>query len=544
VPLTAELARTAPDDVTAVAIGACADRLEGDGVDWAFLAAQGFAGKRGEVRALPGGDGPTLYVVGLGKSSEVDVDALRETSGSLARAAKRHASIAVDLLGHLPEGASVAKGAQAIVEGIALGGYEYGTFKSDHTPSALRHVTVIGGGGQRVQAAIDRALTIGDAVGWVRDLVNEPGGSLTPSKLAQQAASVGEQAGFEVTVWDEKEIRKQKLGGLLGVNRGSAQHPRFLHLRYEPEQPKATIALVGKGITFDSGGLSLKPPDAMIGMKGDMGGAGAVLGAFRAIAALGAKVRVLGFLPITDNMTGGDATRVGDVLTIRNGKTVEVLNTDAEGRLILADALSLATEAAPDAIVDLATLTGACMIALGHGIAAMGNDEWLLDTVVGAASASRERVWPMPLWPEYRDKIKSDVADIKNSAGREAGALTAGAFLGAFTDAYRWVHLDIAGSAWNTTPTPVLAAGASGAGVRTLCQFLIDWKPPRGKCRDPRPGPRTSLRGVDPVDASGDPVNPLRSPGARKAAKRRAAAKPTTRKKAARRTKKSPRSGR
>ena len=199
-------------------------------------------------------------------------------------------------------------------------------------------------------------------------------------------------------MWDEKEIRKQKLGGLLGVNRGSEQAPRFLRLEYAPDKPRGTVALVGKGITFDSGGLSLKPSDGMVGMKGDMGGAAAVLGTFRAIAALGAKVRVLGFLPITDNMTGGDATRVGDVLTIRNGKTVEVLNTDAEGRLILADGLSLATEEAPDAIVDLATLTGACMVALGDRMAGlMGNHEGWIDQVRAAADAAGEPVWPLPL---------------------------------------------------------------------------------------------------------------------------------------------------
>jgi leucyl aminopeptidase len=482
VALTAELARTAPDDVQAVAMGAVAERLEGDGADWGFLESHGFEAKLGDVRALPDGDGRTVFVVGLGKAAEVDADALRHAAGALARAAKRHTSIAVDLLGHLPAGSSPARAAQAIVEGLALGGYEYHAFKSDPTPSKLSRVVVVGGGGQRVQAALDRGLAVSEAVCWVRDLVNEPGGSLTPTKLAQEVARVGNAAGFEVTVWDEKQIAKERLGGLLGVNRGSAQKPRFLQLRYEPENPRATVALVGKGITFDSGGLSLKPPDAMVGMKGDMGGAGAVLGAFRAIAALGAKVRLLGFIPITDNMTGGDATRVGDVLTIRNGKTVEVLNTDAEGRLILADALSLASEAAPDAIVDLATLTGACMVALGERTAGlMGNHQGWLDQVRAASDTVGEPTWPLPLPGYLRGKLDSDIADLKNiTSTRYGGALAAGLFLQEFVgDGIPWAHVDIAGPADASEVDGAIVKGGTGFGVRTLVELATSFAKPK-----------------------------------------------------------------
>ncbi len=481
-PLIAELARTAPDDVAAAAIGATAEHLDADGIDWAFLAAQGFEGTLGDVRAVPAGDGRTTYVVGLGKAAEVDADALRRACGSLARAAKHQPALAVDLLGHVPEGTTAAAGAQAIVEGLVLGGYQFGAFKSDPTPSALQRIVVVGGGGQRVQTAIDRAVTISEAVCWVRDLVNEPGGSLTPTKLAQQAAAVGEKAGFEVTVWDEKEIRKQKLGGLLGVNRGSTQAPRFLQLNYEPDKPRATIALVGKGITFDSGGLSLKPPDAMIGMKGDMGGAGAVLGAFRAIATLGAKVRVIGFVPLTDNMTGGDATRVGDVLTMRNGKTVEVLNTDAEGRLILADALSLATEAAPDAIVDLATLTGACMVALGSRHAGlMGNHRGWMDQVQAASNAAGEPMWPLPLPRYLRKKLNSEIADLKNITDtRYGGAMAAGLFLQEFVgDGLPWAHLDIAGPADSSEVHGEIVKGGTGFAVRTLVELISGFSKPK-----------------------------------------------------------------
>src|SRR5690606_27661755 len=290
-PITASVSKVLPDDVEAVAVGAVKGAPVGGGVDEAFLAAQGFEAARGDVRALPGADGRPTYVVGLGPAEEVDAAVLRHAAGSLARAAKRHASLAVDLAGHATPDVSAPQAAQAIVEGLVLGGYTYGAFKSDPKPAALERVVVVAGGAGRTQAAIDRGLAIAEAVCWVRDLVNEPGGSLTPTKLAQQAVKVGERAGFEVTVWTEKEIKAERLGGLLGVNRGSEQKPRFLQLRYEPEKPRGTVALVGKGITFDSGGLSLKPADAMAGMKGDMGGAGAVLGAFRAIAAVGAKVR-------------------------------------------------------------------------------------------------------------------------------------------------------------------------------------------------------------------------------------------------------------
>jgi leucyl aminopeptidase len=482
-PLTIELARSAPADMAASAVGAVTGQSEGGELDWGYLAGLGFEAKKGDVRSLPGPDGRPTFVVGLGHAPEVDADVLRFAAGALARAAKRHASLAVDLLGALAEGTSPAAGAQALAEGLALGGYEFSAFKSDPEPSALTHVVLVGGGGKRTETAIARGVVLADAVHWARDLVNTPGGSLTPAKLAQQAAATGTKTGFEVTVWDEKDIRKERLGGLLGVNRGSKQAPRFLRLEYAPDKPRGTVALVGKGITFDSGGLSLKPAEGMVGMKGDMGGAAAVLGAFRAIATLGAKVRVLGFIPITDNMTGGDATRVGDVLTIRNGKTVEVLNTDAEGRLILADGLSLASEAEPDAIVDLATLTGACMVALGDRIAGlMGNHQGWLDQVQAAADAVGEPVWPLPLPPYLRKKLDSDVADLKNiTSTRYGGALAAGMFLQEFVaDGIPWAHLDIAGPSDASDEEGEVVKGGTGFGVRTLVELLSSYSRPRG----------------------------------------------------------------
>jgi leucyl aminopeptidase len=480
-PLTVELARTAPDDVAASAVGVVAGGSAPEGVDAAFLASVGFEGKQGDVRTVPGVDGRPVLVVGLGAPGSATAATLRSVAGAVARAAKRHASLSLDLGAAGPDvdpGAAV----QAIVEGLELGGYEYRDLKSKGNGRELARVVVVGPTTKKAQDALVRAQVIAGAVTMARDLVNEPGGSLTPDKLAKRAVAEGAAAGFEVEVWDERAVKRERLGGLLGVNRGSAQPPRFLLLRYEPEKPRATLALVGKGITFDSGGLSIKTADGMMGMKGDMGGGAAVLGAFRALATLGAKVRLLGFVPLTDNMTGGDATRVGDVLTIRNGTTVEVLNTDAEGRLILADGLSLATEAAPDAIVDLATLTGACMVALGDRTAGlMGNHRGWIDQVRSAADAAGEPVWPLPLPDHLRAKLDSDVADLRNvSAGRYGGALTAGLFLREFVgEGIPWAHLDIAGPSDSSEVDGEIVKGGTGFGIRTLVELAGRFAKPK-----------------------------------------------------------------
>jgi len=483
VPLELTVAKSAPADARALAVGAVAGAPEGDDLDWAYLRAQGFEAKKGDVRTLPGPDGTVRYVVGLGPADGVDAAVLRAAAGALARAASRSESVVVDLVRFAAEGTTPAAAAQAVAEGLRLGGYRYTAFKSSPDPVALQQAVIVASGGARTQAAVDRGAAIAEAVCWARDLVNEPGGSLTPTELAKRAQKAGKESGFEVTVWGAKEIKAERLGGLLGVNRGSAQEPRFLQLRYEPEKPRGTVALVGKGITFDSGGLSLKPGDAMVGMKGDMGGAAAVLGTFRALAAVGAKVRVLGFVPLTDNMTGGDATRVGDVLTIRNGKTVEVLNTDAEGRLILADALSLASEASPDAIVDLATLTGACMVALGDRTAGlMGNHDAWIEQVREAADTAGEPVWPLPLPDHLRGKLDSDIADLRNiPTTRYGGTLAAGIFLREFVgEGIPWAHLDIAGPSDASEVYGEVVKGGTGFGIRTLVQLLSGYRRPRG----------------------------------------------------------------
>jgi leucyl aminopeptidase len=483
-----ELARALPPDpdaVDAVGVAVFADRFEAGDVpeplDHAFLEGQGFGGKPGQTCVVPGRDGRVVVGVGLGDEPDATVATYRRAAAALARAAQRQENVATDLLEAVPERLDRPAVAQAIAEGIVLGAYRYTELKTDPEPSRIASVLVVGRGGKRVGAALEQGRAIAEAVCLARDLVNQPGGTLTPAAFAARADELAASAGFSAEVLDKAAIEDQKLGGLLGVNRGSDQEPRFVRLAWEPERPRGTVALVGKGITFDSGGLSLKTTDSMVGMKGDMAGAAAVLATFSALGNVRPPVRVLGFLPLTDNMPGGDATRVGDVLRIRNGTTVEVLNTDAEGRLVLADALSLAGEAEPDAIVDLATLTGACMVALGTGIAGlMGNHDGFVDQVRAAADTAGEPVWPLPLPDELRPQLDSEVADMKNvGAGRWGGALIAGLFLERFVpEGTPWAHLDIAGPADAPEDGSESRKGGTGFGVRTLLRLLSDFRKP------------------------------------------------------------------
>ena len=387
----------------------------------------------------------------------------------------------MDVLGLLPEGLSGPAGAQALVEGIAAGTYRYDRFRTTDRGDQLAEVVVVGRGGQRLQKAVERGDRVAEAVALARDLVNEPGGSLTPPVLAERAADVASAAGLRATVLDEKAIRAEGMGGLLGVSRGSEQPPRFVELAWEPDRARGSVALVGKGVTFDAGGLSIKTTDGMVAMKGDMGGAAAVIAAMSAVPELAPRVKVVAYLPMTDNMLGPDATRVGDVLQMRGGTTVEVMNTDAEGRLILADALVKASEDGPDAIIDLATLTGACEVALGSRTAGlMGRHAGLLDQVRTAADTAGEDVWPLPMPAHLRRQLDSEVADLRNvGTTRYGGALVAAHFLERFVaDGIPWAHLDIAGPAWSREDDVEAPKGGTGFGVRLLLQLLADWKRP------------------------------------------------------------------
>jgi leucyl aminopeptidase len=484
-PITFELAKTLPDDIEAVVVPACSDQL-GEGVDWDFARARGFEGRVDQVLSLPGAaPGVTVVMVGLGPVDGVDPAAIRRAAATSTKAVARQGAVATHLLDALPPDADAsarAAAAQALAEGSVLGTYQFLSFKSKPEPHALERVVVVGGGGKRVQQALEMGAAIGAGVAQARDLVNEPGGSLTPTALAAAAEAIAEREGLRIEVLDEEEIAVRGMGGVLGVNRGSSQPPRFIEIAYEPASPRGHLALVGKGITFDSGGLSLKTAAGMMTMKDDMGGAAAILGMFAAINAVKPRARVTGYIPVTDNMTGPDATRPGDVLTMVNGKTVEVLNTDAEGRLILADALCVATDAKPDAIVDLATLTGAQITALGNRIAGLlGNDDGFVAQVEGAAQRAGERVWRLPLPDDYRRALDSDVADLRNIPRQaEAGTIMAALFLREFVgDGVPWVHLDIAGPAWSDDNDGDRTKGGTGFGVRTLLELAKGFTKPR-----------------------------------------------------------------
>jgi leucyl aminopeptidase len=471
-PLTVKLVDAVPDDAEVVIEGvtAGAEVAGGDAGVKALLAATGFEGKVGQTAWLPG-----RLLVGLGEApaagGPVGDDVVRRAAKVAARAVQRCEHAATTL----PAGRPLA-------EGLVLGSYSFATYRSEPAVRKLATVSVVGDPADAaLAAALDQGVVVADAVCLARDLVNEPGGELTPPALADRCSQVAEAVGLGIRVLDERAIVEAGLTGLLAVNRGSSQPARFVKLVYEPDRPAAaTVALVGKGITFDSGGLSIKSAEGMTTMKCDMGGAAAVLAAMSVLPSLKARTRVVGYLPITDNMTGGDAQRVGDVIRYRNGTTVEVLNTDAEGRLVLADGLISASEAdpAPSAIIDLATLTGAAMVALGTRYAALfTNDDGLRERLVGAAGRAGEKVWAMPLVDDYRKDIDSKVADIKNVGSRHGGAITAALFLREFVGkGIPWAHLDIAGPAFADSEEGGDPAGGTGFGVRTLVELICSFE--------------------------------------------------------------------
>ncbi len=442
------------------------------------LSNAGFEGKDQQIHAWPA-DGRVAALVGIGSVAEVDLGSIRRAAALMARSFGRHRRVVVEL----PTDTDLEFDAmrQVLAEGVVLGAYRYSSYKSDTEAPKLCRVDVLGGSGAKARAALDLGVVIAGAQTLARDLVNEPGGSLTAPVFARRAASIARKSGVKVKVWDEAAIKKGRLGGLLGVNRGSTNPPRFVEFTYEPAgRAIGTLAFVGKGITFDAGGLSIKTGQGMMTMKCDMAGAAAVVGALSALAAVKARCRVRGFVPMTDNMPGGDATRPGDVVAIRNGKTIEVLNTDAEGRLVLADALSVASEAKPDAIVDLATLTGACMVALGPKIAGLmgNNDSWLCQ-VEASGDTTGERVWRLPLPDDYKTMFESSLADMKNIGGPHGGAITAGLLLQEFVaDGIPWAHIDIAGPAFTDSDDADITKGGTGFGVRLLIDLARNFEPP------------------------------------------------------------------
>lgn len=466
--------------------------LEGEvpvelGVGRDALAHVDFEGKVGQTVVMPRRDGVTVVAVGIGHADELCAAELRDAAAAFARAAGRYASIAL----HLPADTDVEaeSAGQAVVEGVLLARYRYSILKSAPKDVGLTSLEIVAPEADRadVAAGAERGMVIAAATELARDLANSPPGHLTATDLADLAERIAPEHGLEVETYDKQRLVELGCGGLLGVNAGSVEEPRMVRLRYvptdadgQPVEPRGTLALVGKGIMYDSGGISLKPSDPMhLAMKMDMSGAAAVLAALTALEALGCQTAVTAYLMCTDNMPSGSALKLGDVLTIRNGTTVEVKNTDAEGRLVMSDALALAAEEQPDAIVDIATLTGAALVALGQSTAAvLGNDQTLVDAVLAAGRTTDEQVWQLPLEQRYRKQLDSDVADMSNMGGKYAGATLAALFLSEFVDGIPWAHIDIAGTMQSEADEAWRPRGATGFGTRLLIDLALGFSAP------------------------------------------------------------------
>jgi leucyl aminopeptidase len=445
-----------------------------------------FRARRGETlllyRQRDGGPDRVL-LAGVGSCADLSPERLREVGG---RAAKRASELRLTELAlglapaWMPGKMDVATAARAMVEGVALGQWRYDELRSEPSEDdhkAPIHTIVLqvaeADWEKDAQAGGELGRVLATAQNYARELAVKPANIVTPGYLADEAIKLGKELDLDVKILDADEIKKDGMKALLAVAAGSDEEPRFITLEYRGAKKRRPVVLVGKGVTFDSGGLSLKPAQGMETMKIDMSGAAAVLGAVKAIAELKLRAHVVGLIPAVENLPSGHATRPGDVIGSRARKTIEVLNTDAEGRLILADALSYAARFEPEALVDAATLTGACLIALGReATALMGNDEALLHEIKAAAEASGERVWEFPLWEEYRELIKSEIADIKNTGGRAAATITGAMFLREFVGSAPWAHLDIAATAWAEKAGPYQPVGPTGVGVRLFTEWV------------------------------------------------------------------------
>jgi leucyl aminopeptidase len=436
-----------------------------------------IAGKAKELTPIYQNDGLAarrLLLVGLGPRDKADYASLLASTAAAAKmiSAKPTKRIAISLPDSVP-GLSAEVVLRAGAQGVFQGSSTAGIRKSQSERSPPEEVCiVVPAVTPALQDSLKRAEIEGRATNLARELVNLPPCDLYPESFAERARDTAKRTGLDIQVLDEKELLAERMNALLAVARGSERPPRLVVLQHRKGSNKPTLALVGKGVTFDSGGLSLKTTDQMVDMKCDMAGAAAVLGAMQAIAELQLPVNVLGVMALVENMPSGNAMKLGDVLKARNGKTIEVLNTDAEGRLILADALAYAVDQKASHLIDLATLTGACMVALGHDVAGlMTNNEAWSQKVLAAAQAAGEKAWPLPMFPHYREMIKSDIADMKNTGGsRYAGAISAAKLLEEFVGDVPWAHLDIAGPAWAEKENATREAGGTGCFVRTLVE--------------------------------------------------------------------------
>jgi leucyl aminopeptidase len=428
-----------------------------------------------------------LVLVGLGKQKEFSIEKLRQASAvsaSFARDKGFKTAVTSLHLHDVPDAGAEQVG-QALTESALLALYRFGKYKTEkdvvQEMSKQLETLILPEQNKRRRSDLEKGAGTGEkiasAVGYARDMVSEPAGALTPSAMADRAKELARRHGFKCTVLTPDQLKRLKMGAFLAVAQGSHQPPRLMVLEHKgAKAAEKPLVFVGKAITFDSGGISIKPSEGMEEMKDDMSGGAAVLGAVSAAAMLKLPVNIVGLIPATENLPGGSAYKPGDVLRSMSGITIEVISTDAEGRLILSDALAYAARYKPAAIIDLATLTGACVIALGHvNTGLMGNNEDLIKKVETAAQVTAEKVWRLPMDDEYAEQIKSDIADVKNVGGRPAGTITAGWFLKKFVGDFPWVHLDIAGTAWTKEAKPYIPKGATGVGVRLLTQLARDW---------------------------------------------------------------------
>jgi leucyl aminopeptidase len=422
-----------------------------------------------------------IVITGLGKKRELTVDKVRSTVAETCRWLRQKG---VTGMATIVQGAGINKiniedAAQAVTEGALLGLYTFRRHitKEENSFKDVKELVLVGDEKEKplIERAINRGRSMSEAVNWARDMVNEPGNYMTPGHMADAARKMAGDYGLRVEVLEKEQMTELGMGALLGVAQGSQQPPKFIVLQYKgSESDDIDMALVGKGITFDSGGISIKPSERMSDMKGDMAGGASVMAVLITLARLKPEVNVTVIVPATENLPSGTALKPGDILTAMNGKTIEVLNTDAEGRLVLADALSYAKKLGARFIIDVATLTGACQIALGNiCTGAFGNNQELVNRIIAAGDEAGELIWQMPMYDEYKEQLKSDIADIKNIGGRYGGAITAAKFLEEFVDKTPWVHLDIAGTSDTDKEKGYLVKGATGVPVRTLANLII-----------------------------------------------------------------------
>ena len=481
------VSKSVPAKVAAIVIPVAASGPipSGVGLNRAQLSALGFEGRASQTQTLPPAAGKTAVrvLLGIGEVRNLDTSVLRNVAASAARACARYESIATSLPGVMRGSAKAPT--QAVVEGIALALHRWVALKNDKSGlSKLTSVTLVSAEKTaEVQAGMLMGIATSTAVCTARDFANTPPSHLTARQFAEHAVAIAEASGLEATVYNKDQLIAMGCGGLVGVNAGSTEPPRMVKLEYKPTAARGKVVLVGKGVMYDSGGISLKPSDGMHAMmKMDMSGAAAVLATMGALRALKVKTQVTAYLMCTDNMPSGSALKLGDVLTMRNGKTVEIHNTDAEGRLILADGLSLGAESKPDAMIDIATLTGACLGALGKKMAGvLSNNSGVVSQLMGSSSRTNELLWELPLFHDYRRLLDSNVADMRNIGGPYAGATTAALFLHEFVGTTPWAHLDIAGPMDADGDEGWLNRGATAYGTRLLIDFCANFTKPSKK---------------------------------------------------------------